>query len=89
MNRRAFVSSILSTLLLSFQSRLKAVEVLNMSPNSNKTGFVSDPVFLQHHIAPGHPETPDRIKFIQNGLKKSGVLDQVTKIDLKRTDVEI
>jgi len=88
MKRRAFISSILSTLLLSIQPKLKAVEVSNMLINVNKTGFVSDPVFLQHHIAPGHPETPDRMKFIQNGVQKSGLLQKVVQIDLKRTDVD-
>ncbi len=88
MKRRAFISGILTALLLSFQSRLKAVEVVKMVQKSNKTGLISDPVFLQHHIAPGHPETPERMKFIQNALKESGLLQQVSKIALKSDDVE-
>lgn len=88
MKRRAFISGFLSTLLLSFQPRLRAVEVVNIVTNSNKTGLVSDPIFLQHHIAPGHPETPDRMKFIQNKLKESGVLQQISHIELKTGDVE-
>lgn len=88
MKRRAFISGVLSTLLLSFQLRPKAVEVVNMDTNSNKTGLVDDPVFLHHHIAPGHPETPDRVKFIHNALQDSGVLQQVTQINLKSGDIE-
>lgn len=49
----------------------------------NKTGFVSDPVFLQHHIAPGHPERPERMSFIQNAMKESGLMQQVKQINLK------
>jgi acetoin utilization deacetylase AcuC-like enzyme len=88
MNRRAFISGVLSTFLLSFQSRLSAVEVEKMVQARNKTGLVSDDIFLQHHIAPGHPETPDRMKFAQNNLKESGLLDLLTKIEFKTGDVE-
>jgi acetoin utilization deacetylase AcuC-like enzyme len=79
MNRRTFISGLLSTFLLSFQSKLMAVE----STNLNKTGYVSDPVFLNHHIAPGHPETPDRMKFIDKAMKESGLLPELIRIPLK------
>lgn len=59
-----------------------------MLKKSNKTGLVSNAVFLQHHIAPGHPETPDRMKFIHNELNESGVLEQLSHIDFKTGDVE-
>ncbi|HIF51223.1 MAG TPA: histone deacetylase [Thiotrichaceae bacterium] len=88
MNRRDFISGVLSTLLLSFQTRIIAVEAANMAKYTNKTGLISDSVFLQHHIATGHPETPKRISYIQNTLKESGVLQQVSKIGLKIGDVE-
>lgn len=88
MNRRAFISGILSTLLLSFQSRISAVEVVNMTKITNKTGLISHPLFLQHHIAPSHPERPDRMKFIQNGLKESGVWQKVSQIELKTGSIE-
>ncbi len=88
MKRRAFISGVLSTLLLSFQSRIRAIEVVNMISDQNKTGLVSDPIFLKHHIAPGHPETPDRMKFIQNSLKESGLLEQISAIKLKTGEVE-
>jgi acetoin utilization deacetylase AcuC-like enzyme len=88
MKRRAFISSVLSTFLLSFQSQIKAIEIEKMVTNSNKTGLVDDPVFLQHHIAAGHPETPDRVKFIHNALQESGVLQKVTGINFKEGDIE-
>ena len=53
-----------------------------------KTGYASDPVFLKHHIAPGHPETPDRIKFIDTAMRESGLSPQLEKIDLKRDVLE-
>ncbi|NOG59451.1 MAG: histone deacetylase [Proteobacteria bacterium] len=59
-----------------------------MVTKSNMTGLVNNPVFLQHHIAPGHPETPDRVKFIQNKLIETGLLQQLSNIDLKAGDIE-
>jgi acetoin utilization deacetylase AcuC-like enzyme len=88
MKRRTFISGVLSTFMLSFQSRLKAVEAINMIPDMNRTGLVYDPVFLKHHIAPGHPETPDRMKFILSSLKESGFFDYLPKIHFKTGDVE-
>jgi len=80
MNRRTFISSVSSTFLLSVLSRFAAAEKLQ---KLNKTGYVSDPVFLQHHIAPGHPETPDRMKFIDNVMQESGILSKLVQISLK------
>ena len=70
-------------MLLSYQSQSSATERLNSVSKLNKTGYVSDPVFLQHHIAPGHPESPDRMKFIHNAMKESSIWEQLTHISLK------
>ena len=72
MKRRTFISGVLSTLLVSFHSRIKAVEATKMISDMNQTGIVYDPIFLKHHIAPGHPETPDRLKFAIKDLEESG-----------------
>ncbi len=88
MKRRAFISGLLSSVLLAFQGRLAAIERLNISTELNKTGLVSDPIFLNYHIAPYHPETPDRIKFIENELKVSGLPENISAIKLKTGDIE-
>ncbi|GJM06187.1 MAG: acetoin utilization protein [marine bacterium B5-7] len=80
MNRRTFISSALSTILLSYQARLIAAEEINAL---NKTGYISEPLFLDHHISPNHPERPDRLKYIQEAMQDSGLLDQVTSVGLK------
>lgn len=59
-----------------------------MVTSKNKTGLVYDPIFLEHHIDVGHPETPDRMKFAINSLKESGVLELTHTINLKEGDVE-
>lgn len=83
MNRRTFISSVISTFLLSYQPRLLAAkETLTL----NKTGYISEPLFLDHHISPDHPERPDRLKFIQQAMQGAGLLDQITSVSLK-TDV--
>jgi len=80
MNRRAFISSVLSTFLLSYQSRLLAIDT---SKTLNKTGYISEPLFLDHHISPDHPERPDRLKYIQKAMQDSGLLEKITKVSLK------
>lgn len=83
MNRRTFISGVLSTLFALHQTRLSAAEKPNQSLSLNKTGYVSDPVFLQHHIAPGHPESPDRMKFVHNIMQKSDIWENLIQFDLK------
>ncbi len=39
------------------------------------TGFVYDPLYLEHHTGPGHPERPERLTAILRELKESA-LDQ-------------
>lgn len=88
MKRRTFISGVLSTFLLPFCSRLNAVEAINMNSDMNQTGLVYDPIFLKHHIAPGHPETPDRLKFALKDLKESGIYEYLSNIEFKADDVE-
>ncbi len=80
MNRRTFISSVLSTILLTYQTRLLAVEE---TKTLNKTGYISEPLFLEHHISPDHPESPDRLIFIQQAIKEAGLLERVAKVSLK------
>jgi acetoin utilization deacetylase AcuC-like enzyme len=80
MNRRTFISSVLSTILLSYQTRLLAVKELT---RFNKTGYISEPLFLEHHIMPDHPERPERLKFIQKAIQDSGLLEQIIPVSLK------
>ena len=41
------------------------------------TGFFSPPSCLLHNNGPGHPERPERLKAIQEALKKSGLSKQL------------
>lgn len=84
MNRRAFISGILTTYLSLFHAQSRAVDVTMNRKKIRKTGFVSDPVFFKHHIAPGHPETPERIKFIHSAMKKAGLLEKIQSFEIKQ-----
>lgn len=78
MNRRVFISSVLSTILLSSQTRS-----LIAAQKFNKTGYISDALFLDHHISSNHPERPERLTYIQKAMETSGLLLQVTPVELK------
>jgi len=75
MNRRAFLKLIQTTALVVGPFRnLMAVTADKM------TGFVYDDLFLQHWLAEGHPESPNRLRSIMKLMQGSGLLSQLTKI---------
>ncbi len=55
-----------------------------MSNNSNtsasSTGWVYDPIYLEHEVSPGHPECPERLKAIVARLEKVGLAEQLVPI---------
>ena len=83
MNRRSFISGVLATLFGLRQTQLSATEKRNEALSLNKTAYLHAPVFLQHHIAPGHPETPDRMKYINALMKESDIWEQLSQLKLK------
>ena len=90
MNRRNFISSIISALLYICHTKLSAVEKSSNSaadfleaPNliKNTTAIITDPIFLEHHIAPDHPESPDRIEYVQKTLSECDLSKNTKKIN--------
>ncbi len=47
------------------------------------TGYLSHPVFLQYHIDPDHPESPERIEYINSAVDESGLLERLVAFDIK------
>jgi len=47
---------------------------------SRKTGLVYDAVYLKHDTGAGHPERPERLTAILDGLQRKGVLDQLVRL---------
>src|SRR3972149_9931948 len=41
------------------------------------TGFVYDPIYLEHWLEPGHPESPQRLKSILAAMERSGLSEKV------------
>ncbi len=52
-------------------------------PAPAPTGFVYDPVFLQHDTGPGFPERPERLEAITRRMAKSGLTNQLVSIAVK------
>ncbi|HUJ80059.1 MAG TPA: histone deacetylase [Nitrospiria bacterium] len=49
------------------------------------TGLVTHPDYLKHDPGPGHPESAERLKAIEAQLHKSGIMDQLTSIDVAQS----
>ncbi len=49
-------------------------------------GFIYHDMFLRHEMPPGHPESKDRLVFITEALKKSGMWEQITHITPEKAD---
>ena len=84
MNRRNFISGVLSTFLLSHRTQIVALEHRNALSKFNKTGYISSPIFLQHHIDPRHPESPERMKYIHRAMGDSGLLPRLSSLDFNK-----
>jgi len=89
MNRRKFISSIISAFLFFFQSRLWSNEKSQRqipdffnTPDliKNNTLVLFDPVFFQHHIHPDHPESPKRMEFVRQAIVDSGLSDVMVNL---------
>ena len=90
MNRRNIIGSAISALIYIFQTRLGAaneiIEPIDAYFNKpdlvmNNTAIITDPVFLEHHIAPNHPETPERIGHIQKAISESNLSEIIERIN--------
>ena len=46
-----------------------------------RTGLVYHPLYLEHDMGAGHPESPDRLRAIISRLERSGVLGRLVRID--------
>ncbi|MBD3344006.1 MAG: histone deacetylase [Chitinivibrionales bacterium] len=43
-------------------------------------GYVYDPLFLDHSLGVSHPESPDRLRWINRRLEQSGILAELTQL---------
>ena len=46
-----------------------------------KTGFVLHPLYLEHEMGMGHPESPDRLRAIDTMLQQEGFADTLSRIE--------
>jgi len=69
-------------LILGGISSLTLVKIYPLWANAtgkNAVGIISDSIFLQYHLAEGHPESPARYRVIQEHLKQSSVYRDIDK----------
>ena len=52
----------------------------NHAQSTTKTGFVYDPIYLEHKTTPGHPESPERLVHIIEKLKEEGLYSQLVQL---------
>lgn len=52
-----------------------------------RTGYVSDRIFTQFHLAPDHPESPQRLIAVEKAMQRSGLPEQLEHLPLL-TDAE-
>ncbi len=52
----------------------------------NKTGFLYDPRYLLHDTGPFHPEMPERLQVIHQGIEEAGLLPQLRRITALRAN---
>jgi acetoin utilization deacetylase AcuC-like enzyme len=53
-----------------------------------KTGFLYDERYLLHVTGPGHPESPERLKAIYQGIKDADLLSKLTIFQASRADLK-
>lgn len=53
-----------------------------------KTGFLYDLRYLLHDTGPYHPEVPERLQVIYNGIEAAGLLPRLVRINALRTDMK-
>lgn len=51
-----------------------------------KTGYIYDDRYLLHDTGTSHPESPERLRVIQNYLVETGIIDKLTLIKAERAN---
>jgi len=54
-----------------------------------KTGFLYDNRYLHHDTNPHHPESPERLRAIYQGINNAGLLPKLTLIQAIRADLKL
>jgi acetoin utilization deacetylase AcuC-like enzyme len=54
----------------------------------NKTGFLYDVRYLLHDTGPYHPEMPERLEMIYQGVERSGLLQHLIRIEPRRASMK-
>jgi acetoin utilization deacetylase AcuC-like enzyme len=56
--------------------------------NKKRTGFVYHPDYLKHDAGPFHPESPQRLKAVVDGVKNAGLMENLVQLEPSPATVE-
>ena len=79
MKRRQFILSSAVPVLTS----LFPFRKLSANEQAAAVGYVGDPVFLNYHLSPEHPESPERYRYINQFMHDSGLFSKLARVPLK------
>ena len=57
------------------------------SPQPPRTGYLWDPVYLEHDTGPGHPERPERLVSIDEGLREARWYPALRRLEPMEADL--
>ena len=83
MKRRDLLALVTASQCSGFWPGLLSASSLRSDLRPRTTAYLSDPVFFKHHISPGHPESPERLKHLNLAIKQAGLVGQLMQLDLK------
>lgn len=52
-----------------------------------RTGLVTSPEYLRHRTRPGHPESPKRLVWLQQGIRKAGLESSLVTLEPYAADI--
>ncbi len=55
----------------------------------SKTGYIYSPLYLQHVLSPGHPESPERLKAIESEMERIGLHKKLTPLHIEIEDERV
>jgi acetoin utilization deacetylase AcuC-like enzyme len=59
-----------------------------MHQPQHRVFFYDDPLFLEHDAGPGHPERPERLKAVRDGLAAGGLMERLTPLTARPATTE-
>lgn len=83
MIKRQFIKLSISIIIILISKSIHAGQK-TLKKLLSKTKIMIDPIFYKHHISSNHPETPERIKYIENAINETNLITLKNTINHKK-----